>query len=52
VDVDDLRHIGVNALSHGSLFDDQVPYDSLARRTPREYARTLERYLNPQKLAS
>jgi hypothetical protein len=25
-----LRHIGVNALSHGTLFDDQAPYDSQA----------------------
>jgi hypothetical protein len=23
-----LRHVGVNALSHGTLFDDQAPYDS------------------------
>jgi hypothetical protein len=23
-----LRHIGVNALSHGTLYDDQAPYDS------------------------
>ena len=29
-DVDELRHIGVNALSHGTLFDDQLPYDSQA----------------------
>jgi hypothetical protein len=29
-DVDDLRHIGVNAFSHGTLFDDQLPYDSQA----------------------
>jgi hypothetical protein len=29
-DVDELRHIGVNAFSHGTLFDDQLPYDSQA----------------------
>jgi hypothetical protein len=29
-DVDELRHIGVNALSHGTLSDDQLPYDSQA----------------------
>ena len=27
---DGVRHFGVNALSHGSLFDDQAPYDSQA----------------------
>ena len=27
---DGLRHIGVNAFSHGTLFDDQLPYDSQA----------------------
>jgi hypothetical protein len=27
---DGLHHIGVNALSHGTLFDDQAPYDSQA----------------------
>ncbi len=26
--VDGIRHIGVNALSHGTLFDDAAPYDS------------------------
>ncbi len=29
-DVDGLRHVGVNALSHGTLFDDSAPYDSQA----------------------
>lgn len=29
-DVDELRHIGVNVLSRGTLFDDQLPYDSQA----------------------
>lgn len=33
-DVDELRHIGVNALSHGTLFDDQMPYDSQAWIAP------------------
>jgi hypothetical protein len=28
--VDELRHIGVNVLSRGTLFDDQLPYDSQA----------------------
>jgi hypothetical protein len=27
---DGVRHFGVNALSHGTLFDDQAPYDSQA----------------------
>ena len=27
---DGLRHVGVNALSHGTLFDDDAPYDSKA----------------------
>jgi hypothetical protein len=27
---DGLHHIGVNAISHGTLFDDQAPYDSQA----------------------
>ena len=26
--MDGLRHLGVNALSHGTLFDDEAPYDS------------------------
>jgi hypothetical protein len=25
-----VRHVGINALSHGTLFDDQAPYDSKA----------------------
>jgi hypothetical protein len=25
-----LLHVGINALSHGTLFDDQAPYDSQA----------------------
>jgi hypothetical protein len=29
-DAGGLRHIGVNALSHGTVFDDQLPYDSQA----------------------
>ncbi len=29
-----LGHVGVNALSHGTLFDDQAPYDSQAWLTP------------------
>ncbi len=29
-DQDDLRHIGVNAFSHGTIFDDRLPYDSQA----------------------
>jgi hypothetical protein len=29
-DGDGLRHIGVNAFSHGTLYDDQLPYDSQA----------------------
>ncbi len=28
--LDGVRHFGVNALSHGTLFDDQAPYDSQA----------------------
>ena len=31
---DGVRHFGVNALSHGSLFDDQAPYDSQAWLLP------------------
>ena len=31
---DGVRHFGVNALSHGSLFDDQSPYDSQAWLLP------------------
>lgn len=33
-DGDGLRHVGVNALSHGTLFDDQAPYDSQAWMLP------------------
>jgi len=29
-----LRHVGVNAFSHGTLFDDQAPYDSQAWVVP------------------
>ena len=29
-----LHHVGVDALSHGTLFDDQAPYDSQAWITP------------------
>jgi hypothetical protein len=29
-----LHHVGVNALSHGTLFDDEAPYDSQAWITP------------------
>jgi bifunctional DNA-binding transcriptional regulator/antitoxin component of YhaV-PrlF toxin-antitoxin module len=29
-----LHHVGVNALSHGTLFDDQAPYDSKAWIVP------------------
>jgi len=33
-DMPTLRHIGVNAFSHGTLFDDQLPYDSQAWIVP------------------
>jgi hypothetical protein len=29
-----LRHLAVNALSHGTLFDDALPYDSKAWALP------------------
>jgi putative transposase len=38
--------------AHVEDYNQVRPHDSLARRTPHEYARTLERHLNPQKLAS
>jgi hypothetical protein len=33
-DMPTLRHFGVNAFSHGTLFDDQLPYDSQAWIVP------------------
>ena len=38
--------------AHVEDYNQVRPHDSLARRTPCEYAQTLERYLNPQKLAA
>ena len=32
--LDGMRHVGVNALSHGTLFDDAAPYDSQAWIVP------------------
>lgn len=39
-DLEGWRHFGVNALSHGTLYDDELPYDSIAWILPYVIAST------------